>query len=292
MHDCKQVLKSLLGEDHAKILLVVNGVNKNYRVECSRGDFYARFSPETLHARHELQFEALTLSTLSKLSAPSCTPFNINEGSVHGPYEVHGVWYNVLLTNTIAGTSVSSNELEFLSFGKSLALIHLVQMDRGLSFQDRFGTPEIQKGPFYDVSKSILEYIDSCESQDYEVTICHGDAWPGNAINHNGVLTLFDFEYVHLGNPLYDIGTFAWYLLSEYNASSRKLFESFLKGYNSRRQLLLRDSAIRQNIALKDLHTLSFLSNFIDLTDEIIDFTVSMSRAMLSKLVKSDVPLF
>ncbi|MGE8067533.1 phosphotransferase [Pseudomonas sp. NPDC089569] len=103
--------------------------------------------------------------------------------------------------------------------------------------------------------------------------ICHGDAWPGNAIYRKKACSLIDFEHTRLFDPTFDIATFIWWLTgSELNEDKKySIWKQFTSGYGDTVKKLT-NNKIPTYIKTNQLRSLIFLLNNIFVNDEILDY--------------------
>jgi thiamine kinase-like enzyme len=100
-------------------------------------------------------------------------------------------------------------------------------------------------------------------------SICHGDAWPGNALYHNNFCTLLDFEHTCISTPAFDISTFLWWAIGQQkNTNTTDAWNYFKQGYGETLENLL-DENLPKLIKLNELRSLIFIANHIFINEEL-----------------------
>lgn len=104
-----------------------------------------------------------------------------------------------------------------------------------------------------------------------KLCICHGDAWPGNALYSENSCTLLDFEHSRISTPAFDISTFIWWALGQQNHTTNiNAWKSLKQGYGE-----VLETRIDQNtprfIKINELRSLVFIYNNILITDELFE---------------------
>ncbi|WP_420234202.1 phosphotransferase enzyme family protein [Pseudomonas sp. ABY48] len=101
--------------------------------------------------------------------------------------------------------------------------------------------------------------------------ICHGDAWPGNALYSENSCVLLDFEHSRISTPAFDISTFLWWALDQHDDIVHiDAWRKLKIGYGDCLDRLLSKNTSRY-IKINELRSLIFLHNHIDITDELFD---------------------
>jgi Phosphotransferase enzyme family len=292
MHDFIKFLSILLHTEAANISLVTNGINKTFLIKQYGSNLYARFSPEFLHDKSEMSFEASILMELESHSLPACRVFAVNETAIHGPLNVDGVSYNLLVTHEVVGSVPEFTVSNAEKFGVSLARIHVV---KPLTV-----VPKTQRlvqlvHSIDDNTKGIIEKLRvfaSGSPDPEQICLCHGDSWLGNVKIAKGIIVFFDFEDVHFGNPVFDVATFVWMLLSENRNDSAELYEAFLDGYTSISNFKIDHNELKRNVALKEMQNLIYLCNHITLPEGGMITTLESSRDILCRVNRRETNLF
>jgi thiamine kinase-like enzyme len=101
--------------------------------------------------------------------------------------------------------------------------------------------------------------------------ICHGDAWPGNALYSEKSCVLLDFEHSRISTAAFDISTFLWWALDQHDDLVHVDAWRKLKiGYGDNLYSLLNKNTPRY-IKTNELRSLIFIHNHIDITDELFE---------------------
>ena len=272
MRSFEEVIRTEICKAEVSVELVLAGVNKNYRCQTSKDDFFVRFSPVELHTLKQLQFEASVLRRAEKHELSLCRAHQEANAVIHGPFEVEGRTYNAFLNETVKGTPLECQTGDVELFARSLATLHSLPIeDLAPPENDLAGVREdLADGSF----KSIANEIQSVEktlskAKVGKSVILHGDAWIGNALKAGHEAILFDLEHTRIGSPEYDIATFLWALKAEQPHAQNEIFKSFYRGYGRHRDGSFNPDLINRCILEKELRNLHFMQCFINLTPQI-----------------------
>lgn len=218
-------------------------------------------------------------------------------------YRLEDQAYYSILTRKCTGhqhSSNSSHQTNYILFGKALSELHNLPTPQ--LNNPKFDTSKPShlistisahsNSPLANILKTIIynlyQNIESTRAAEIENTkrcICHGDAWPGNALYSNNSCTLIDFEHTRIADPTFDISTFIWWLTG-LNYSEREkfnLWKNFAKGYGMAEKSLLNKNT-KTMIKINQLRSLIFLYNNIILNKEIINYAHLQTSNLINKL--------
>ena len=94
------------------------------------------------------------------------------------------------------------------------------------------------------------------------MSICHGDAWIGNAVFRNEEAILIDFEHQHFGRTSYDAETYVRHCLEPENEVKRATLRAFFDEYKRHSGIPFSEAELKYQILKKELNNLAFLDKF------------------------------
>jgi aminoglycoside phosphotransferase (APT) family kinase protein len=288
MSTFETVAASWLGIGPGGVEMISDGVNKNLRATTPEGMIFVRFSPESLHSRAELENEFNLLLAFQEQDLPSVIPSGSNP--VGGPKEIAGQVYNWFANEQIDGSPLQANPTDVRDFGKSLAQVH--RFNGPLGAIKRPARAELPEDDLAEIHNRVAEAISSTPDHTGPIGICHGDAWLGNGLRTPKGVVLFDFEYTHIGQQIYDLGTFLWGLSPADSLNAAGLFSEFLAGYSSQRALRLDPGSLRRALLEKEFDNLLFLRRHIVLSDPIVDISIQSAQALIEFATQADLSHF
>lgn len=241
-------------EGMAKSSILSIGVNDIYLVE-SGGKKYAlrlsRVDKYLTMTESEFLFELEWLEFLSKEQIPVSSPIRRADNQLCGLIDApEGPRYATLFSFGEGTTDL--NEEQAFILGESLAKLHVVS-DTFKTSLSRFhldlhalvncpveqiktflGKAYESKYPFLDeLAAELTKQISTLDLNEVSYGIIAGDLHGYNQnFTSDNQLTMFDFEFCAYGYQIYDIATFKWS-----RGSNLRLWQPFLKGYQSVRQL-------------------------------------------------------
>lgn len=264
-------VSALSGHADIKLELKVDGVNKTFYATFNDQDGYLRMSPLGLHPKTDIDFEYATMLSAeyqapSALVKPLAKPIQATIG---------GQRYCGLLSSTARGEPFSDTLEDISSFAVSLAKLHVAEIPT-LNFLPEFPKRRregIRKGHSAGRLgvgiKSIESGLAVKPLEENDPVICHGDAWPGNAL-FSDTAVLFDFEHTFVGPREFDLGTVAWWLLGRQDKMhSMNLWETFMNRYLEETKIKVNFGLLPTCILQNEIRSLRFLDQFAVLPTEV-----------------------
>lgn len=254
--------------------LLYNGVNKIFKIDTDKKQLFFKIFKKTLRTSEEINYERKLLIYLSwngiSCSRPIEPPSHQESIFPYNGLEYYGILMHEDIGKTIDNDTDPS---QIFNFGGALSRLHKVKLpDFSSSSCALTDTSELIKSlndPSFKPQCNLLPLIiDLYESLDTllpskenpaQTSICHGDAWPGNAIFNNGSCTLIDFERSQPSLPIFDVATFLWWALGHKDRDyALLLWTQFKQGYGTDINEILKND-ISTLIKLNELRSLVFL---------------------------------
>ncbi len=279
----------LFGVVPSKVQMVVNGVNKTCSLVFKDSPIFVRFSPSSAHQRSDLIDEVKILRQLQQADIPACRIFAFNNEDIQGPYVVSGIKYNALITEALGGPDLEINPDNARKFGHSLANLHSIPSKMEIRRRRSFSFEGLDKD-FVVLIEKFNNFITNHPNKHSEHVLCHGDACLRNSKQCGDNVAFFDFEDAHVGDPVFDIGTFCWSLLDE--EEPEKIFNAFLQGYQSILKMEIDPIRLKNNLARKEVHNLYFLGKHVSLTSEIRSDVLAFSQSILERIQRDSNNVF
>ncbi|MNQ51677.1 serine/threonine protein kinase [compost metagenome] len=286
------------------IELIYNAINKIFRITSNNGTLILKLFKKNDHSNYKISFERKVMLHIffHQINIIEPIPPASPQEQI---YQFENQLYFGILTRECSGDlyfTKNNTQTHNYLFGQILFKLHN-------------SPPPSLRNPKYDTTNSehlilkleksnhswqvfqLKQIIDTLYTNIKETTqshtesvrkcICHGDAWPGNALYFSKTCTLIDFEHTRISDPAFDIATFIWWLSgSEYKESEKfKAWECFTRGYgDSINQLLNRK--LSTLIKINQLRSLVFLHNNIIISDEILEHARHQTLDLLKKLTQ------
>lgn len=246
-HLFEQQLQHIFNNKLDSIELVLDGVNKNFKVSIANKPFFIRLSPSSLHTYTDIETEIRVLTAANAAAVPCCQPIALAGNAIIGPIMTPAGQYYGLCNSYVTGRCLQDNANDFRLFGRTLGLLHNVDVSAETMSPasvnkipaDNFGFNEEKVREFASIARELDTRFESnkrkalSDKLPNEFGLCHGDAWIGNAMLETDTVTLFDFENSFFGSTAFDIATLLCSLLDFNESKKYELFSAFLQGYQS-----------------------------------------------------------
>jgi len=280
-----QALVDTYGLDVQNVQLFYNGVSKLFKINTDEKTLILKAFQKNLRTSDEITYERKILTYLSANAILCSRPIEPITSGEEAIFFYKGLEYYGILMHEENGKNIdliNTDASQIFSFGKSLSQLHGVDLpDFKISYRSLTDPGELIKTladqtytPKCDLLPIINNLYDSFGGISYppknstEMSICHGDAWPGNAMFFNGQCTLIDFEQSQASLPSFDVSTFLWWTL---NHSRRDhaliLWEAFKQGYGAGVDDIL-DNDISTLVKTNELRSLIFLYKNSELSEK------------------------
>ncbi|BCX69576.1 phosphotransferase enzyme family protein [Pseudomonas izuensis] len=279
--------------------LIYDGVNKILQISDNTETFILKLFKKIKHSKSRISFERTILTHLNSHDI-NCIHVITPNANKEQTYEFNGKTYYGLMTRLCLGNQYSphNKDMHCFLFGKALFRLHECPTE---SFTNpKFNTSNIHhlmrslkkdnSSPAVQLRKTITNLFDNISlslpplAPPFEQCICHGDAWPGNALYFKDRCKLIDFEHARLADPALDIATFLWWLSGAELNESKKLtaWENFTQGYGESIEPRINEhtSTLIKTIQLRSL---VFIHNNILLTEEILEHSLQQTSDLLHK---------
>ena len=270
------------GRQFTSVSLVVDGVNRTYRISAGQDFFYLRLYAFTGDQT------AISLLRYSFWSSSRCCRMLPSHGRSH---HCTALTYSCWIFRENAGAHVcllvDARELivslqDMALFGIGLGKLHAAFLSgsippgrviapmsicsESIEVLRSFQLGEILAQMIEADCRPVLESVDQL---DLPRGICHGDAWMANARISGDKIAFFDFDDCGVGPLMIDLGTQAWHLMNDDDVDADAMLLSLLAGYDTVRTLRADERAVLPTfIALAEIRSLLFLAKYCRLTKE------------------------
>ncbi|MBZ9784265.1 phosphotransferase [Pseudomonas sp. REP124] len=281
--------------------MIYNGVNKLFRVTTDNKTYILKIFRKSHTPINNIVYERKITQYLFSQKI-DCTQVISSTCNIEQLYTFEGAEYYGILTYESDGNqySESSTYHHEALFGNALQKLHNCPRP---TFNNPAFNPNnahhlisaFDKSKNSQTTRKLKKIItilvnDISASKQYPATrtkycVCHGDAWPGNALYQNNTCTLLDFEHARIFDPTFDVSTFIWWLTGVDHSENYKhaAWNSFVNGYGASAKHLS-NNKVPIYIKTNQLRSLIFLLNNITLNSQIIEYAHEQTFKLLRQL--------
>lgn len=281
--------------------LLYDGINKIFACNANETELILKLSPTDIRNPRQIAYERRLTKHVHTNGIECAKPLFPNNGKKEKIYIYSGRQYYGTLTHKIKGTPFTPeiSHSQLYAFGLSLSKLHkCVQPHLATPPPSLINATQIVKklsSPIDSVHmgrlrKIIKKLFDDIQSHPIALDpnnascICHGDAWPGNALYIKNSCVLLDFEHSRICQPAFDISTFLWWMLGQHDDKSRiTAWDRFQEGYGDALAIRL-DNNTATYIKINELRSLVFLYDHVHINDEIFEHINQQTRWLLKEL--------
>lgn len=248
-------------ERGATCALVHHGINDTYVIEAPGQHFALRVYRHAHRTNAEIQWELSLLEHLDAEDAPVAPPVRTRSGNRFSMVLAPEGPRPVALFEFAQGKPCRTGSMtppHARSFGRAVASVHL-RMDTYQAEHPRFELdldyllikPIAALAPYMSEREHDLTYLRRLADDIREAVVefdarglvrglCHGGTTTRNAhLDQRGDFTLFDFDSAGAGWRTYDLASFRWETLRNFDRRrADEVFNAFLEGYREVRGLL------------------------------------------------------
>ncbi|VVP65056.1 Homoserine kinase [Pseudomonas fluorescens] len=281
--------------------IIYDGVNKIFRISTDKENFALKIFNKKKSTKYKISFERTIMDHIISNGLDCIQPI-FPKSNKEQTYTFENQIYYGILTREIIGASYSVNNQSFhdFLFGQALFKLHNCptptftnpkqstsnanQLISNLKKHDySFETSCLKKiilNLFHNIVQTPLPY-----PQHTKRRICHGDAWPGNALYSVNSCTLIDFEHTRISDPAFDIATFMWWLTGLDHEETQKLtaWNNFILGYGNSIESYINEHTPTL-IKINQLRNLTFLHDNIIISEEILEIARQQTTFLLDRL--------
>lgn len=292
-------LSALYGIKIHALNMVMDGVNTTFSVGAEEGCFFLRLYRSIGRSYSDIAFEHQALTEF-----PNSQHVNVSKPvkDKHG-HTVCRVNYKDNLRLAALFTSAAGQKPDLRVdvvrlFGTSLACFH--QMMASFEGKTKRRLPDIAHyiDDINSVKPEIVSELNKASRLSQLVEregsfcnrafalqheqFCHGDAWLGNIHVDADTVTFFDLDDCGIGSPIYDIATFAWWMLR--TKSDPAFFMAFKDSYLGNKQNgALSFSDLPFFVVKNEIRSLAFLVKYNLLDETMLKETVDGADLLLKK---------
>lgn len=276
------------GLQPSELELIYDGVNKIFKFSASNAKLILKLFNRNNRNQYQISYERRIMKHVRANKIGCIEPLDPTSDKGEQVYLYLGQKYYGILTHEDKGATFTPENChsQIPMFGTSLYKLHnckrpnLVNPPPNLidAFQLISHLKKSVDSPHASKLKVlILKLFDNIqayptmpESND-NLSICHGDAWPGNALYSENSCILLDFEHSRVSTPAFDISTFIWWALGQHNDSTNiNAWKSLEQGYGDVLETRI-DKNTPRYIKINELRSLAFIYNHILITDELFE---------------------
>ena len=290
------------GRRFTSVSLVVDGVNRTYRISAGQDFFYLRLYRLSGRSDRDIAFEIQLLEQFPML--PDVTVAR-PVSPLYGPHvfllDLPGERRRACLFHSVDARELIVSLQDMALFGIGLGKLHAAFLSGSIppgrviapmsicseliEVLRSFQPGEILAQMIEADCRPVLEFVDQL---DLPRGICHGDAWTANARISGDKIAFFDFDDCGVGPLMIDLGTQAWHLMNDDDVDADAMLLSLLAGYDTVRTLRADERAVLPTfIALAEIRSLLFLAKYCRLTKEMWGAIALRATKTLSILRRS-----
>ncbi|MGS1000139.1 phosphotransferase enzyme family protein [Burkholderia glumae] len=293
LHDVAlAALANCYGRHFLDMKLIVDGINRTYRLTTDDGSFYLRLYRPLGRSLEEIGYELALVDVLAQKQdvAVSKTVRNV-EGNALTRFILEGEARVGCLFTAAEGREPCLDSEDMRRLGSALAKLH----NASANFKPTFlrtldpvciGYEAIEAlrrvGPIGEriaeqVLREGIDLMTELANRRLPLGACHGDVWTGNARIENETVTFFDFDECGQGALIFDLGALPLHLRDLPDAAA--LWESFLSAYQVKRPLnALETASLPLCVVFHQLRILLALARFNTLTEALWETTAQRTR--------------
>lgn len=281
--------------------LLYDGINKIFACNANETELILKLSPTNIRTPRQIAYERQLVKHVHTNGIECAKPLRPNNGKKEKNYIYSGRQYYGILSRKIRGTPFTPemSHSQLSAFGLSLSKLHECvhphlatpppSLINASQLVEKLSNP-IDSVHMSRLRKIIKNLFDDIQSRPIALDsnnascICHGDAWPGNALYTKYSCVLLDFEHSRVCQPAFDISTFLWWMLGQHDGKSRiAAWDRFQEGYGDALAIRL-DNNTATYIKINELRSLVFLYNHVHINDEIYEHINQQTRWLLKEL--------
>ncbi|MNV33246.1 homoserine kinase [compost metagenome] len=284
------------------IELIYDAVNKIFRITNDNDSLIFKIFNKRDHSKQRISFERKITSHISSRQPNSINPI-LAKAQIEKTYLYENQFYYGIPTRECTGnpylTNAGAQSDDYL-FGQALFTLHHIppppfrnpkhDTSNVKHLISKLGSPNrsqktIQLKTIIQTLHNDINLTTLSHTERMKRCICHGDAWPGNALYSSNACTLIDFEHTRISDPAFDVATFIWWLTGSEHTELEKLksWEQFVNGYGESIKQLINNSTPAL-IKTNQLRSLIFLHNNIIINEEILEYAQRRTSHLLEKL--------
>lgn len=282
--------------------LIYDAVNKIFRITNDNDSLIFKILNKRDHSKQRISFERKITLHISSHQPNSIKPI-LAKAQIEKTYLYENQFYYGILTRECTGnpylTNASDQSDDYL-FGQALFTLHHIpppplrnpkhDTSNVKHLISKLGSPNcsqktIQLKKIIQTLHNDINLTTLSHSGRKRRCICHGDAWPGNALYSSNACTLIDFEHTRISDPAFDVATFIWWLMGSEHTKLEKFksWEQFSNGYGESIKHLINNSTPAL-IKTNQLRSLIFLHNNIIINKEVLEYAQRQTFHLLDKL--------
>ena len=218
--------------------------NENIKVVTNQGPILYRICRQ--QPLHLMQYEVRLMKALENASIKTAFPLADNRGNfIHKVDEEYVMLYEFKVGEEPALTEKSAfqmgieiGKLSRIVLSNELEKKNAVHIDNCHALINEFESSKNPMPEVFDYFKDQTNYLNNKLNTSLPKGIVHGDAFPNNTLfNHDELIAIIDFEEACSDQLMFDVGMTINGFCFVDNRLKEELLRSFLKGYNSQRQL-------------------------------------------------------
>ncbi|MBU9198002.1 phosphotransferase enzyme family protein [Burkholderia gladioli] len=292
-------LSHLFGHHIDGAVLVQDGINKIYRIEKSGAQpRYLRLFRRSGRSREEIDFELHLLHQLPDMVGVAVArPLPNVDGALLSEVLDEDETRLACMFEAAEGWVPKSDVSDMKQLGQALAILHEAArrvplpfsrpMDPSATIRDSIRSLEKIGATGLAIAQQIERECTHLPSTLTRSTLpfgpCHGDVWAGNVRMLDEKVTFFDFDECGFGPYVMDLATPAWHLIVQKRSEAGTLWNAFLGGYESQRQLHDAEKEVLPcAIMLRHISSLLSLARFCTLPEALWIDTADRTHSIIS----------
>jgi Ser/Thr protein kinase RdoA (MazF antagonist) len=266
--------------------LIYDGINKIIKFRANNKNLTLKLFNQNNRTHYQISYERKIVHHIIDNKIACIVPIDTITNQSEQIYRYEGQHYYGIVTIEDTGctfTPTENLESQISIFGESLYKLHTCKLPN-LPSPHPYFTDEnrlisrLRKDIDTPYSKEIKALIITLFKHIHTLpstlsnkrSICHGDAWPGNALYHKNSCVLLDFEHTSISTPAFDISTFIWWATGQQNNTEAiNAWSYFKQGYGETLENLFNEDLPRL-IKLNELRSLVFIANYIVINEELL----------------------
>jgi Ser/Thr protein kinase RdoA (MazF antagonist) len=287
-------LANCYGRHFQEMKLVVDGINRTYRLKTDDGIFYLRIYRPLGRSQEKIGYELALVDMLAQKQDVAVSKAVRNaEGNELTRFILEGETRVGCLFTVAEGREPCLDSEDMQRLGRALATLHnasanfkptfLRTLDPvGIGYEAIEALREV--GPIGEriaeqVLREGIDLVTELANRRLPLGACHGDVWTGNVRIENETVTFFDFDECGQGALIFDLGALPLHLSIRDLPDAAALWESFLSAYQVKRPLnALETASLPLCVVFHQLRILLSLARFNTLTESLWETTAQRTR--------------
>jgi Ser/Thr protein kinase RdoA (MazF antagonist) len=268
--------------------LIYNGMNKIFKFHSCNIGYALKLFHTDCRTPYQIQYERQLMMHLIVQGIECPEPISPCPDREEAVFKYLNQEYYGLLTHESKGVPFSpeNDHSQIPAFGQALIKLHncppfplknplpyLTDSNKLMEDFKRNASSKLRsrlESLIVKLYSSIQAHPIVTESND-TACICHGDAWPGNALYSENSCMLLDFEHSRISTPAFDISTFLWWALDHHDDLMHiDAWRKLKIGYGDYLDRLLNKNTSRY-IKINELRSLIFVHKNIEITEELFE---------------------